>query len=520
MKINLYKKFYKQLNGLKSIRKNHHHFKVINIVNSMFNKKILLNIKKPFFFPKEYEYLMQNLIRQNLMHFSQTYFLDLFKYFGDKNKLRSIIPREYSYYLKRKYNIETSKIFSVFYLFKLSLIYFSKSLRLILHLIFDSHKINFDVIFFNTPLNCYNQDPSKYNLINWYRNYFINKQAIKEKILIQNTSVKRDINYKYLSFHKNYNFGGTDFYLKIKFLFSIIIPFFSAIFSIITLKWWNTILFFETISLNYIKLIHPSNLPDKFFFNNSIWYYKPLFANYLETLNNKSVFMLFYSANMENFLYKKYKKENHFGYNQIDFKKILVWDNYQKKYIKKYNKKAEIEICNYIDFIENKKHLNIFNPKNLKIISVFDIHPSENILINMFSGYDIPPYYSNEVCLNFLKDVAIAASDRFLLLYKSKRLDTKKTNQNHFNIKKKNIIKNYYHELHPEISPRRIIEVSDACISIPFTSTALISKFFGKPTIFYDSKNLLKNKIFHDIKVLNNTEQLKNWIDILDKNAK
>ena len=43
----------------------------------------------------------------------------------------------------------------------------------------------------------------------------------------------------------------------------------------------------------------------------------------------------------------------------------------------------------YVDFIENKTNLEINNPKKKKIISVFDVHPSENTLINMMSGYEL-----------------------------------------------------------------------------------------------------------------------------------
>ena len=74
MKINLYKKYYNQLKGIKRLRNTKNYLKVINIVNSIFNEKINLKIKRPLFFPKEYENLIQKLIRQNLMHFSQIFF--------------------------------------------------------------------------------------------------------------------------------------------------------------------------------------------------------------------------------------------------------------------------------------------------------------------------------------------------------------------------------------------------------------------------------------------------------------
>ncbi len=516
MNINLYKKYYNQLKGIKKLRQKKNYFKVINTVNTIFNEKIKLNIKKPFFFPKDYENLIQKIIRQNLMHFSQIFFLDFFEYFGNNKRLKSLIPNEYAEFLEKKLNIKTNRFFSKLYLFKLSIHYFFKSLKLIISLSFSKNKKKYEIIFFNTPIECYNHnDQYAYNLINWYEKNFSQNKFKHEKILIQNNQIQKKIDYSNISFDKNVNFGGLNFFLKTKFLISLLIPILNSLVSILFNKWWNLILFYEFIYLNYVKFIPKNSLPEKIFFNNSQWYYKPLYLNYLETIKKNSNFLLFYSANMENFNYRKFQKIEHYGYNQIDFQNIIVWDNYQKKYLENYNIKSNIQMYNYIDFIENKTTLKIINPKKLKVISVFDVHPSENTLINMLSGYEIPPYYSNEICLNFLKDIAIANKNKFLLLYKSKRFDLKKTNLKKFHSDKKIIIDKYFQELHPEISPRRIIEASDACISIPFTSTSLISKYHSKPTIFYDSKNLLKNTEYHEIKVLKNIEELKNWINKL-----
>jgi len=516
MKINLYRKYYNQLKGIKKLRQKKNYFKVVNIVNSLFNEKIKLNIKKPFFFPNDYENLVQKIIRQNLMHFTKIFFLDLFTYYGNNKELKSFLPNEYAEYLQKKFNIKSNHFISKFYLFKLSIHYFFKSLKLIISLIFNNNKIKHDIIFYNTPIECYNnKDLNSYNLINWYKKNFSQNLSKSEKILIHNNRAKKKIDYPNIYYDKVINFGGLKLISKLKFLISLFIPFLTLFISILFNRWWQFILFYELIYLNYIKLIPKSSLPKKLFFNNSQWYYKPLYINYLESLKKNSNYLIFYSANMENFNYRKFEKIEHYGYNQIDFKNIIVWDKFQKQYIEKYNNKSNIQICNYVDFIENKTNLNVYNPKKLKVISVFDVHPSENILINMMSGYEIPPYYSNEVCINFLKDIATANNNKFLLLYKSKRFDLKKTNLRKYNLNKKSIIEKYYQELHPEISPRRIIEASDACISIPFTSTSLISKYHSKPTIFYDSNNLLKNNEYHEIKVLKDIDELKNWINNL-----
>ena len=451
------------------------------------------------------------------MHFSRFFFLDLFEYYGNNKGLKSLIPDEYAEYLEKKFNIKTNKFFSKFYLFTLSIRYFLKSLKLIIILTFEKNKNKHDVIFFNTPKECYNQnDQQAYDLINWYKKNFSKNIYKNEKILIQNNQIKKNLDLRNISFYKHVNFGGLSLILKLKFLKSLVIPFFISFFSIIFNKWWDPILFYELIYLNYVKLIPKNALPKKLFFNQSEWFYKPLYLNYLETLSNHSNFLFFYSSNIENLNYRKFKKIDHYGYNQLDFQNIIVWDEYQKKYIENINKKLNIHVCNYIDYIDTKTNFEINNPKKLKIIAVFDVHPSENILVNMMSGHEAPPYYSNEICLNFLNDIAIANNDKFLLLYKSKRLDLKKTNLKKFNNDKKIIIDKYFQELHPEISPRRIIEASHACISIPFTSTSLISKYHSKPTVFYDSQNLLIDSNHHEIKVLKNIEELKNWINKLN----
>ena len=80
------------------------------------------------------------------MHFSQIFFLDFLNIMEKNKKLKSLIPNEYAY-LEKKFNIKTNNFFSKFYLFKLSIQYFFKSLKLIIFLIFEKNKNKHDVIF-------------------------------------------------------------------------------------------------------------------------------------------------------------------------------------------------------------------------------------------------------------------------------------------------------------------------------------------------------------------------------------
>jgi polysaccharide biosynthesis PFTS motif protein len=46
---------------------------------------------------------------------------------------------------------------------------------------------------------------------------------------------------------------------------------------------------------------------------------------------------------------------------------------------------------------------------------------------------------------------------------------------------------------------------------MPFTSTAIIAKELGKPSIFYDASASIEKNESHGIPVLKNKEELKNW---------
>ena len=61
---------------------------------------------------------------------------------------------------------------------------------------------------------------------------------------------------------------------------------------------------------------------------------------------------------------------------------------------------------------------------------------------------------------------------------------------------------------------RQVIEQAIAVISMPFTSTALIAKEMGKPSIYYDPMGRLQrdDRAAHGIPILSGIEELEEWI--------
>ena len=71
-----------------------------------------------------------------------------------------------------------------------------------------------------------------------------------------------------------------------------------------------------------------------------------------------------------------------------------------------------------------------------------------------------------------------------------------------------------YTSIDPGIDALNIIQQTKACISMPFTSTALIAKHEGKPSVFYDPSGIIQkdDMAAHGIQVINNLYELEEWV--------
>jgi polysaccharide biosynthesis PFTS motif protein len=70
----------------------------------------------------------------------------------------------------------------------------------------------------------------------------------------------------------------------------------------------------------------------------------------------------------------------------------------------------------------------------------------------------------------------------------------------------------------PDTSAHRVIERTAAVISFPFTSTALIARQLGKPSIYYDPHGFIQagDRAAHGIPVVSGIDALRRWVAELD----
>ena len=77
---------------------------------------------------------------------------------------------------------------------------------------------------------------------------------------------------------------------------------------------------------------------------------------------------------------------------------------------------------------------------------------------------------------------------------------------------------NNFIEANPSVDALQIIQQTKACISMPFTSTALMAKTEGKPSVYYDPSGIVckDDKAAHGIIILSNIDELTQWVRNID----
>ena len=281
-------------------------------------------------------------------------------------------------------------------------------------------------------------------------------------------------------------------------------------------KWWRIIQFNQIYLFEILKL-KKQNLPAQCFFDNSINSYKPLWSYVFEKYK-KDVFMFYYSTNLENI---KFKSEintlEHNYFHLHSWQNYIVWDLYQKEYIKKYIKiDSNFIIAGYIDFYD----LIPFNPiPKKKYIAVFDVSPFREFYLSNICNNN--QYYNYINIRKLILDIYNIANDLNIEIYhKPKKIIDKgyksffKTNKKYIKFINELKTKKNYKFIPPSYSSYDVIIKSSLVISIPYTSTSLIAKLNNIKCIYYDptGKLLENHKISHGIKLINNYDLLKKYI--------
>lgn len=227
-------------------------------------------------------------------------------------------------------------------------------------------------------------------------------------------------------------------------------------------------------------------------FNNSQMFYRPLWTYAQEYKKKGSTIFYFYSTNNDHLL--------HFIKNQEYIKfspyPLFTWPNYilwgmdQLNWLQK-KTKSIINHYSIVDYIPFEGE-DIQFPKNkLKRICIFD-----SFAVNDFTFFRLhSPYniYDLKYCTSFLEDIMdLLKNYNHLEIYLKTKRSRKDIHPGYLNHLTK--MTEEYSNLKiigGSYSAQSLIKNSDLCISIPYTSTALISNSLSVKSIFYDPSGKL-----------------------------
>lgn len=413
-----------------------------------------------------------------------------------------------------KINFFFSKFLFAINILKKIFIFLAKYFLILINsLILKNNFINNSIFFFsvtNEGLPDSNKQKVKNNcFINWY----LTKYKINHKYVYILTS-KNKKNYKKYYFINNFR-PSLNYNEFKKFNFEIL-SFLSNVFkNFKKIKIESLIFFDEYIDYLLINSCQKKNLPKKIIFNNSSTLKRPIWTeSYLK--KKLTVEFVWYSTN--NGIHQLNQKKS-FWQSLINWPVYVIWDKYHLEILKKIDcQNFKYKIAGNINYKDISKNFNL-NKKSKKIISIFDFFAFDDgdprkDLDTFFYPHD---YYNNRLIDDFYNSIIkLSKLKDTIFIIKNKKRDIR---NKYFIENYKFLFDNKDKFIFADISldPAKIIKKSDYCISLPFTSPAIVAKNLNVPSIYYDPSKKIKNNKYwtHGVPLVKSFSKIKKDIENL-----
>lgn len=423
------------------------------------------------------------------------------------------VPNNYQRFFKRQLNLNSflSSILFIFFLFYQLL----RGLIIFLRILFSKHKKMFEnsLFLYGFPDASTNLEKNN-NFINW----LIKNNSSNEKTVYYSSNSK--IENKNLSDHNIISKSHSEIFVNIKlskkiyFLLWFIFLFFYSILSCFFLRWWHLFLLPETVKFRYISFINSNHIPNKFLFTLSDLVYKPMWSYSLEK-NQKTTILVNYGPSISGVNYKD-KLIHYPGFITQSWNTRYEYSIEYIKYLKNILiKDFKFTLFKEIDWLGSDISFKTISKK--KIITVFDSTPFNKLekLLRLYFNELGDENFS----IKFLKDIIEVCEELdYYLIIKPKKLSDNEISNNYMKFleqlsKSKNI------SVINEAAPKQFFDISNAVISFPFTSTAVLAKNHNKKICFYKPSIIAKQDSIQNLGIttIYNKLQLKSWLNNIYK---
>ena len=275
-------------------------------------------------------------------------------------------------------------------------------------------------------------------------------------------------------------------------------------------RWWHAVILGEAANAAQARLQDSTKLARDYLFHNSGFIYRPLWTYEAEKRGSRITFY-FYSTNCEPFNRPDGYPKILYGWQAMSWPQYLVWDEYQADFVRRaVGESANISVVGPIWFHTSGNEMREL-PR--KAVAVFDVQPMRGSFYQTL-GIDFD-YYTPKIANQFLSDIHETLSEcGGTLILKQKRKIGKLAHPKYRQFVEKFNGRSNFFAVDPDTSALRLIEDSVAVISMPFTSTALLGRWLGKPSVYYDPSGLIQkgDRAAHGIEILCGVEKLHEWM--------
>jgi polysaccharide biosynthesis PFTS motif protein len=264
----------------------------------------------------------------------------------------------------------------------------------------------------------------------------------------------------------------------------------------------------ESMKLKRVDLANDADLARDYLFNSSAPYYRPIWTYVAEDKGSRILYYD-YSTNTAHFKNKNgYPIEK--PWHLRSWPHYLVWNEFHADFIRRHDKhNSVIENVGHIWFSSSGKCADI----PLNSIAVFDVvphRPTKHIEVGFTEEY-----YTFKITNQFLSDIQLVLSKSNMCMPHKRKRITKFAHKNYIRRIRQLSKELNYINIYPNIDPLQVIQKTKACISMPFTSTAIIAKQEGKASVYYDPTGIIHKDdgSAHGIEVLSGINELEEWVE-------
>lgn len=292
--------------------------------------------------------------------------------------------------------------------------------------------------------------------------------------------------------------------------------FFISLFSLFAGKWINALLLYDAMLARIIRMTPGGQLAKEYLFSISFFAYRPLWT-YAAEKAGCLVTNYSYASSFGGFKVRGGYPDIEYHFEDTTWPRLLYWTHDYIGFIRA-KVKPGVEVIHTSPICFSDQPYS-FPSLPQKTIAVFDISPADPYVDAKL--LPDPEYRTFANGQKFLSDIyEVFGKAGYTIVWKRKRAFS--TNHNEAYIRfcdafeqQRNVVM-----VPPGVSAFQVAERCEYIISMPFTSTAFIGDYFGKPSVFYDAAQTLypDDRGAQGILFLQGIHELEKWKQGLPQN--